>query len=526
MKSRVAFAAVVAAITVGACADTNPTSLSQSPRPMFSSNASGHPPLISNSVRYKDTSKKAATGRAGSASLTALALLGSDGKTDLSIDAGAPGNLAKVQLKGLDTDGTEQYTRNFNNLSSASLQLVLTDRGAGQKVQVQANIRDADPKRTGVVTITETVKRRPDLTVRDLNAPATALVNTAVTVTASIMELNGDVGATSNCVLLVDGTQVDQALGIWTDAAGVVSCIFNTTFTSVGEHTISVAVQGAVPAEWSTANNSASRTIQILDPTPANAFHWSGNAYDYEYHWRHYYKYDWYRTDIAEERHYERNEAWDMRIQHSYLNGWAPTSIEFPLNVEASMESNGQSYHTFTAQNLPPSWSYDNGNWRQACVQRYQQRWLYDQNGNAFGGWTVQLFELCSSTESSSGYQQTWLNFYSLGGEVAYVSRGYDIYIRNGTPQDYSYWLNRHGAGVIAPLMQWGSSVSHRIKVVDANGKVANLAANIPMQPWNESYSRPLQCYDSSWWYYRQTWCEQYSYSLSGQRGHAWGRPD
>src|SRR5918994_1013185 len=63
------------------------------------------PQLVPNARRYKDTGMKPATGRSGSASLAARALLGKDGTTtiemstgQLDTDAATPGSINKAQL--------------------------------------------------------------------------------------------------------------------------------------------------------------------------------------------------------------------------------------------------------------------------------------------------------------------------------------------------------------------------------------------------------------------------------------------
>ena len=69
-------------------------------------------------------------------------------------------------------------------------------------------------------------------------------------------------------MLIVDGVAVDRATGIWVDAGDVVSCAFLYAFTTTGSHGVTVRVEGVAPGDWDTANNEASGTIAIVDPTP------------------------------------------------------------------------------------------------------------------------------------------------------------------------------------------------------------------------------------------------------------------
>ncbi|HEX8290608.1 MAG TPA: hypothetical protein VF570_02555, partial [Pyrinomonadaceae bacterium] len=82
------------------------------------------PRLISNAKKYRDAGLPAATGRSGSASLTARALLGKDGRTSVELTTGAldsatpaPGRIVKAQLKPLGSNGEAAYARNFSGLA-------------------------------------------------------------------------------------------------------------------------------------------------------------------------------------------------------------------------------------------------------------------------------------------------------------------------------------------------------------------------------------------------------------------------
>jgi hypothetical protein len=67
---------------------------------------------------------------------------------------------------------------------------------------------------------------------------------------------------------------------VYIDAAGGVSCAFTHTFTSTGNHTIQVTAANVVPADWDTANNSASGTINIVDLNTNIAEHGTASFLD------------------------------------------------------------------------------------------------------------------------------------------------------------------------------------------------------------------------------------------------------
>ena len=75
-----------------------------------------------------------------------------------------------------------------------------------------------------------------------------APVNTLVQVTGTVKELNGELGAHAECVLLVDGVQADTiGAPIWVDASGTTTCAFTTEFKSAGPHTLTVRAQNLKP---------------------------------------------------------------------------------------------------------------------------------------------------------------------------------------------------------------------------------------------------------------------------------------
>lgn len=113
------------------------------------------------------------------------------------------------------------------------------------------------------MTVYGTVKLRPDLPVQDLAFPITAMVQQVVNIRASIPELNGDAGATTTCVLAIDGTNVDQANSVYVDAGGGVTCEFSHTFSTAGTHSIQVTVANPVRGDWDLSNNTAAASITI-----------------------------------------------------------------------------------------------------------------------------------------------------------------------------------------------------------------------------------------------------------------------
>jgi len=209
--------------------------------------------LIPNSVKYSDTGVKNATGRSGAASVEARALLSQNGTTTIEVTTGAldsgaaaPGSIDRLQLK-LGNDVT-----NYNNLGNGgTFTLERTGLARHTPLQIQTNVSGIDPTRTDVVTVDTVVARRPDLKVTEVDAPAAVRLDQPFTVTALVAELNGDVGARTDCLLTTtSGTVLDRADGIWVDADDTVQCMFSLSLSALGSHSFQIRLANTKPADW------------------------------------------------------------------------------------------------------------------------------------------------------------------------------------------------------------------------------------------------------------------------------------
>ena len=222
--------------------------------------------FVPNSTKYRDSGLAVAKGRSGTAAIEARALLGSDGATELTVttgsfdgDVAAAGSIDKVQLKAAEA------TKNFNGLAGATFTQMLAGLGRHQPLQVQANVSGIDAHRNDVVTVTETVKLRPDLAVERISSTPYAAVGLPMQINALVRERNGDAGARADCLLLANGAEVDRANGIWVDANGTVTCQFEHTFDAAGTQQLAVALADVAPGDYDLANNSATKTVRVFD---------------------------------------------------------------------------------------------------------------------------------------------------------------------------------------------------------------------------------------------------------------------
>lgn len=536
--------AVLTMVLSAACADDpiagpHPRRVDR-PRLSTSTSGGGLPAPIANATKYRDAGKKNATGRDGDATLTARALLDRSGVTTIDVTTGeldasttAPGTFDKVQVKGLNPDDLTQafWTDNYNSLRKAQLAAYTYTYAAlsrGAPVQVQANISGIG-SRVGVVTLVEYVKRRPDLAATHLQAPSRALPNVPVNIGATISELNTDVGARANCVLYVDGAKVDEALGIWVDAGGSVSCAFTQTFATPGTRSLNVAVEAVKPGDWDTSNNAVAGSIEVGN---TNDFHVGGDAWDQLY--QPDYQYDWRQseTDGTNIRTWANSSTMKgtLREQGSSQNGWMPKEAAFPFaKIEVGVTIGNATLFTEAFTNVEPS---DSSSWdHEYSVGRYVCAYQGAYNpaaGNVY-------LQVCSQSEtvksSNTTYQQTWFHQVRYAGDVTYHSSHYRDEWYNGVLQ-YSYtWNHDESSQVGVPLLAYDADQVRLNTVFTSASGVYTAALEITLQPFSWSNTRHEYACDPeySWtwgsWTYKRQVCWRDVSSASGKYGWDYSVP-
>jgi hypothetical protein len=453
-----------------------------------------------NSVKYSDSGSHPVTGRSGSALVQSRALLAKDGTTLVEATTGTldgaagAGNIRHVTTTATTVDGVAQPTDAYNNLSAGGYwSHTYAGFARNETVRVDTNITQLDP-RTDVVTTVDTVKKRPDLAARQLTGPAKAYPNQPVTFTANVAELNGDVGARADCVLSVDGQQVDQALGIWVDAGQAVSCAFQTSFATTGTKHVSVNVANVVPGDWDLLNNTAQTTIEIVDPI-VKLTTYAGAYEDKEEN---------AGTETYSDPWSQYNRTYDYTWEYSnaYISGYSwDHAFTFPAQqFEATIAVDGTTKldRTFTA--LSPPYSYWYG---YTC-----------QNSFAPG--------LSASICSGGTYMNASVQMY--GTRATYYSNtvGQTCSWAGCTPYSYidnSTWQDGDPLG-----FDLGSSDQFGLNLTDASGtQYKGQTANTPLQA-SGGYSSPYNdCW--SYWYYgynNEQWCENGTYTQSYKSVYAY----
>lgn len=404
---------IVAIATLMLAACDEPTTAPSPPSPAL---GVAQTRRIPNSVKYRDSGHRPATGRSGSATLLVSALLGMNGITDVGVEAGSitgSGNpvLAKVQLAGYAPSGEHLFTINENGLSTATTSFELAGLARNARLRVHGNVRGVDGARTNVVILQEPVVLRPDIAVTEIQAPAETWTKTPTIVTAVVRELNGDVGARATCLLELDGTPVDSATNIWVDAAGTISCMFALTLEEPGTHTLTVRATSVTPGDWDAANNRASAEVKVGRDLPLSysatasddsVFKWLTTTSEFTsgggYRW----------TD-------EVTASTAGRTQSASIIAFTDEPIEFPdeplRDLRLAQRTGTSAVHETAYTDLAADNITSGTNWKSGCVTRTD-------------GTIVATFTLCSRRETNGevAISYTSLDYRWNAGDVTYRS--------------------------------------------------------------------------------------------------------
>jgi hypothetical protein len=452
------------------------------------------PVLHPGTERYRDSAPPSIS-RLGGATLMARALLGKGGETTVEVSTStldtatlARGSISKLQIKLLDNQGRVRGTENHMGLSSSGrLQLILGGLGRGQPLRLQANIEGVDSSRTGVVTVQTEVRRRPDLAVERLSAPPSVQAGMPVNISALVAERNGDTGAEADCVLRVDGAEVDRAPGIWVDAASAVSCAFSHTFASSGTRVLTVEVADVVPSDDELSNNQTTASIEVIN---WRRFHHSALVESVA--WRNVTLTDgWYTQVNATQRlgsewtNRQEQSGWHQSVE---LRGELPYAMTFPvLAFELEHSSGGARIPgtSFYQLEADSTWetSTPHGTYTVRCV------WETDPL-------TAANLTLCSRTGPAA--QQTYFTYSRYGGEVTYFSGWYQAtwttHMTSGETR-FSEWTSNSGSSTPTEAERWavGPSYDFDVRLIDGARRY-RATPSVALKPYNSKSGQPYTC--------------------------------
>jgi hypothetical protein len=452
IPSRARWGVAALALLATACSDqpTSPGARVDAPRlPSYTASPSGAA-LVPNAVRYSDTEQKPARGRTGSAAIEARALIGRDMVTELDLratpaDSGrlAQPSLQKVRVNAVTGGGQALFEVNHTGLSGPTLTRTYTGLAQGHTLNVQANVTGIDANRTDVVNASVPVLLRPDLGVY-LDFAGRVRAGEPHALTAYVAETNGQVGARADCVLYVDGVEVDRARGIWVDAGGVVTCAFTHVFAQAGRPTVRVSVENVRPGDWDTSNNARETTVHVVaadnfftEAVAASGTTFRHNRVSTEYLER--------TTGSGSEQTSEfTEENW---AQFALAYGAFDHGFSSPLTIHAAQTSSGRPIHAFTVQLDSLGAGYN-------CFSRVD-------------GSAAATFYGC--TIDSPTWRATTFRYERNAGAVTYHSAEYGRTWDGQTGEVYTYHTNFDFASSTGTRAEFGTDYTFSLRFVGAD---------------------------------------------------------
>lgn len=178
-----------------------------------------------------------------------------------------PDALKKVQVKVFSLDGKLLSTRNIDDLPAAdgSASVRLGTVGRQQDVAIDALVQGDDTTKTYVLRGKTKTLLRPDLVVENATVPSVVFATRAFNASASIHELNGDIGA-SAVVTLQAGSTIMASAPVTVDAAGSAEATFNdVALADPGRNNLTMTVHEADPGETNIMNNSRSAELDVIN---------------------------------------------------------------------------------------------------------------------------------------------------------------------------------------------------------------------------------------------------------------------
>ena len=472
---------------------------------------------VPSSKHYRESGVGNATGRSGSAHMTARAMLAKDGNATIELTTGKldststpPGNFRKVQFKALNAAGNPTFVQNFFPATAGGYySFSSTSLHRGQQLQLQGNINGIDLNRTDVVTVLETVKVRPDLAVASLNFPSSATPNEVVNISANLVEMNGDAGATATCVLLIDGTAVDQAKNVYVDAGGSVSCAFVYMFNAPGGHTIEVSAINVAPSDWDTSNNSMSGTIDISTPNPAqhSLASFNDNNGGYPVIATNTTK-QWLSGTLVED--FSDTFGTSGHTQDSntmfYSSGCAGSTNaaawQFPVSIAYSETMDGTSVYSYTDTGLTGDTVSFSGSDSPICNGIAASQNLQFASEQADDHWNFLMSYQFLDADGNILMSSQTIQSERLAGDVTYFSYGFQCFYWSSpsqtctNPSDYMV-INSPRHDVSGTFVPVGSTWVPSVSVVDAAGNTFSGSISVPLSATQQTSSQPLTCQTS-----------------------------
>lgn len=177
-----------------------------------------------------------------------------------------PGSLKKLQVKILNSTGDAISVRNLFDVPvlDGKAMVSVPDLVPGMSVEVHVLIQTRQTVNTEVLRASTVVLLRPDLVIKEVNAPAQVNVDALFNIEVVVQEMKFQSGATANVSLVEGATVLATATGIAVNAGGEVSVLFQGVMLSgTGPHDLIARITDAVPAEYDPNNNDFPFSVEV-----------------------------------------------------------------------------------------------------------------------------------------------------------------------------------------------------------------------------------------------------------------------
>jgi hypothetical protein len=508
--------ALLGCIAVSGCVDAIPTT------PIVASRATsarlaglGRPTLVPNHVKYSDAGKRPAKARSGNASLVAEALIGSNGLTTLDVTAGITGEppsgtLARIQIKEFDANGSLARVSNHSALNGSTSRFTLAGRAHGDELQIRAVITAVDGS-SEVVTVSETVKYRPDIVVTAMSVEPQSVRGALIVIGAQYQEMRGDKGAQMSCVLRVNGVALDRVPEMWVDAGSLVGCQFLYRFPANGVHEVSVSAEGVEPGDYDLSNNTRSAAITIVDPAPvpaSNQFSWDANLFAAINRHGTAFGDGWARNSVTGEGSEYRN-FFEWKGQDQFfidMSGQTARSLNGPIDVTFTDRVDDVVLHDdrFIPGTDQRS-TFESGPFRQDCSLLFRTQ---EVPGDVapFQMFIGQLIVCTSRNIEPAQELGTWFTYFAQGGHALYFS---DQFSRSFGPEFENTFVFVGDVDYLFGTYAVGSTFGFDISFSDGTQTLV-ASGSIPIWVRDVHEQRPYSCSDSKFenWTFHN--CEQH----------------
>jgi hypothetical protein len=438
------------------------------------------------------------------------ALLSRDGTTEVELSTGrldepwyyTPGMITHVQSRATSPDGKHMFTHTNNQISAVGrATLAVPGLARGALLQVQANVKGVDPNRTDVVTVTDTVLRRPNLAVAAVSAPSRARAGSTINVSATIRETNGDVGNWGACSLFADGEHVDWVHWVWVDAGDAVTCAFAHRLQRSGPVKLEVRIFPDAGLRDDVPEDNVG--VATVESVVTNEMFYSVSVSDFAFRDSTSIRSLW-RSGLSGGEWISRSLQ-ETRTQEVRLSASIPKLLSLdPLRLEVAEMTGGATIAASTHA-LVPSWVGQDGSF---CSSAYDPV-------------TVAYVYMCSHS-NYFGSAFTNIAYERYAGRAVYHSYQYSRTWDGTTDGEYVYTNNGASRYGLDPVPLFGDEFAMRVRLHNGD-EVFTADPAFPLFVNKTAFEVQDRCYVSDFPDYFSDFCITTSYSYRSATGGATG---